>query len=230
MESVRTLLLLLAGTSAAPPDAGLSVSPDIVTHGPAEGRRVALTFDACSTGGKSRYDRGVIQALREAKVPATLFISGHWAESHPDETKELAKDLLFELGNHSYVHPHMTRVSEARQRKELEHTQEILTSLTGETPRFFRPPYGEVNAALARVAASEGLRTIQFDVASGDPDKSFTKVRLTKWVLHEVKPGSIVVMHMNGNGWHTAEALPDIIKGLRERGFVLSKVSELTAE
>jgi peptidoglycan/xylan/chitin deacetylase (PgdA/CDA1 family) len=124
----------------------------------------------------------------------------------------------------------MTRVSEVRQRKELEQTQEMIASLTGQTPRLFRPPFGEVNAALARVAASEGLRTIQFDVASGDPDKSFTKARLTKWVLHEVKAGSIVVMHMNGNGWHTAEALPDIIKGLRERGFVLSKVSELTSQ
>jgi peptidoglycan/xylan/chitin deacetylase (PgdA/CDA1 family) len=230
MESVRTLLLVLAGTSVAPPDAGVAVSSEIVTHGPAQGQRVALTFDACSTGGKSRYDRGVIQALREAKVPATLFLSGHWAQVHPDETKDLALDPLFELGNHSYVHPHMTRITEARQRKELEQTQQILSSLTGQTPRFFRPPYGEVNAALARVAASEGLRTIEYDVASGDPDKSFTKARLTRWVLKEAKAGSIVVMHMNGNGWHTAEALPDIIKGLRDRGFVLSKVSELTSQ
>ena len=211
------LLLTLAGP----------VSPEIVTRGPAEGNRIALTFDACSTGGPSRYDAKVIEGLREAKAPATLFLSGKWAEDHPDVVKDLAKDPLFEIGNHTWVHPHMTRISEARQKRELERTQQELRELTGQVPRFFRPPYGEVNAEVARVAAAEGLQTIQFTFASGDPDKSFGKARLTRWVLKEAKPGAIVVMHMNGNGWHTAEALPDILRGLRERGFVLSKVSEL---
>jgi peptidoglycan/xylan/chitin deacetylase (PgdA/CDA1 family) len=216
------MIAVLALVVAATP-----VSAEIVTRGPADGGRVALTFDACSTGGPSRYDRGVIDALRDAGVPATLFISGHWAEDHPEETKALGADPLFELGNHTYVHPHMTRVSAARQKSELEHTQQILSELTGQTPRYFRPPFGEVNRSVAQLAAGVGLRTIQFDLASGDPDKTFNKRRLTRWVLQQTRPGSIVVMHMNGNGWHTAEALPEIIRGLRAKGFVLSKVSEL---
>jgi peptidoglycan/xylan/chitin deacetylase (PgdA/CDA1 family) len=188
---------------------------------------VALTFDACSLAGPSRYDQGVIDALRDAGAPATLFLSGHWADTHPDVAKELAADPLFEIGNHTYVHPHMMRIPPERQRRELARTQDVLEGLTGRRPRLFRPPYGEVDTNVARVAAQLGLRTIQFDVASGDPDKSFTKKRLTQWVLRSVKPGSIVVMHMNGNGWHTAEALPVIIQGLRDRGFVLSKVGTL---
>jgi len=204
-----------------------AVPADIVRRGPVEKKRVALTFDACSTGGPTGYDAAVIRALRDAKAPATLFLSGHWAESHPAETLELAHDPLFELGNHAYVHPHMTRLSQARQRQELSRTQQVLSQATGQAPRYFRPPYGEVNVELARVAAEEGLRTIEFDVASGDADKSFKKERLTGWVLKEAKAGSIVVLHMNGRGWHTAEALPGIIEGLRARGFELAKVSDL---
>ena len=66
-----------------------------------------------------------------------------------------------------------------------------------------------------------------FDFPSGDPDKRITKERLIAWVLAKARPGSIVVMHMNRHGWHTAEALPEIIQGLRERGFVLSTVGGL---
>jgi peptidoglycan/xylan/chitin deacetylase (PgdA/CDA1 family) len=235
---VSGLLAALAvfGARASPPvDAGpesraLGTSDGsgvVVSHGDRSGQRVALTFDACSLKGPSRYDAAVIAALESAKVPATLFIGGHWAQTHPEQVKELSRNPLFELGNHTFDHPHMPRLSQPRQHEELESTQRILEDMTGHRPRYFRPPYGEVDAAVASAAARSGLTTIQFDVASGDPDKSFTRARLTKWVLHEAKPGSIIVMHMNGNGWHTAEALPEIIKGLRAKGFVLSTVGEM---
>src|SRR5207244_8142431 len=83
--------------------------------------------------------------------------------------------------------------------------------------------YGEVDAELAQQAAHNGLRTVEFDFPSGDPDRHITRDRLIAWVLAKARPGSIVVMHMNRRGWHTAEALPEIVAGLRARGFVLSQ-------
>jgi peptidoglycan/xylan/chitin deacetylase (PgdA/CDA1 family) len=139
----------------------------------------------------------------------------------------LAEIPLFEIANHSYIHPHMTEVPPDRQREELLWTQQILLSLTGKLPRFFRPPYGEVNEELADVAAQSGLHTVEYDFASGDPDKHITRERLVAWVLAKARPGSIIVMHMNRRGWHTAEALPDIISGLRAKGMVLSTVGEM---
>src|SRR5207244_12158124 len=103
----------------------------------------------------------------------------------------------------------------------------ILFTLTGQLPRFFRPPYGELNDELVRLAASVGLRTVEFDFPSGDPDKSITKERMIDWVLAKARPGSIVVMHMNRHGWHTGEALPEIIAGLRARGLELARVGDL---
>jgi peptidoglycan-N-acetylglucosamine deacetylase len=204
----------------------LPVTADVIAR-PEAGRRVALTFDACSTLDRSFYDDRITRVLLKTRTPATLFISGRWAETHLRQMRVLAEIPLFEIGNHSYIHPHMTEVPQERQREELLWTQQILLSLTGRLPRFFRPPYGEVDAQLAQVAAQSGLRTVEYDFPSGDPDRRFTRERLVGWVLAKARPGSIVVMHMNRHGWHTAEALPEIIAGLRAKGFVLSKVSEL---
>ena len=142
--------------------------------------------------------------------------------------KELAANPLFELGNHSYTHPHMAAiVDEVRIRRELQRTQAEIYRLTGKTPKFFRPPYGEYNERLVRVAAELGLTTVEYDLASGDPDVHATKDRLIHWVLQKAQPGSIVVMHINHRRFHTAEALPAIISGLRARGFELVTVGEL---
>jgi peptidoglycan-N-acetylglucosamine deacetylase len=203
------------------------VEADTISRLEASGRRVALTFDACSTLDRSFYDDRVTRALIETNTPATLFISGRWAETHLRQMRVLAQNPLFEIANHSYTHPHLTEVPPERQREELLWTQQILYSLTGRVPRFFRPPYGEVDPELADQAGQAGLRTVEFDFPSGDPDRHVTRDRLVAWVLAKARPGSIVVMHMNRRGWHTAEALPEIIAGLRAKGFVLSQVGAM---
>ncbi len=206
------------------------VTAEVISRPEGAGRRVALTFDACSTLDRSFYDDRITRVLLQTHTPATLFISGRWAETHLRQMRVLAQNSLFEIANHSFAHPHMTEVPPERQREELLWTQQILFSLTGRLPRFFRPPYGEVDAELAQQAAKSGLRTVEFDFPSGDPDRRITRERLVAWVLAKARPGSIVVMHMNRRGWHTAEALPEIIAGLRAKGFVLSQVGAMVDE
>ncbi len=206
------------------------VAADVISRPDDKVARVALTFDACSTLDRSFYDDRITRVLVATKTPATLFISGRWAETHLRQMRSLAEIPLFEIANHSYIHPHMTEVPPERQREELVWTQQILLTLTGKLPRFFRAPYGEVDAELAGVAAQTGLRTVEYDFPSGDPDRHITKERLIEWVLAKARPGSIVVMHMNRRGWHTAEALPEIVAGLRAKGFVLSQVGEMVDE
>jgi peptidoglycan/xylan/chitin deacetylase (PgdA/CDA1 family) len=206
------------------------VAADVIARPQGAVKRVALTFDACSTLDRSFYDDRVTRVLIQTKTPATLFISGRWAETHLRQMRVLTQNPLFEIANHSFTHPHMTEVPIERQREELLWTQQALYSLTGKLPRFFRPPYGEVDAEVAKEAAQSGLRTVEYDFPSGDPDKHITKERLVAWVLAKSRPGSIVVMHMNRRGWHTAEALPEIIAGLRAKGFVLSQVGTMVDE
>lgn len=207
----------------------MAIEPQVIRHGVRRKKWVALTFDACSTQGLSRFDEGVIKALIKHKVPATLFLGGKWMEEHPDETIELANHPQFELANHTHLHPHLTRESDERIRDELVHTQDILYTLTGRVATLFRAPYGELDARVARLAAEQGLVSVQYDLASGDPDPNISARRLSDYVVERARNGSIVVLHMNGRGWHTAEALPRIIYKLRKEGFKLMTVGAMVS-
>lgn len=215
----------LAGILAAP--ALPAVTPQVVKNGSRRKKRIALTFDACSTQEQSKFDENVIRTLISMKVPATLFLGGKWMEEHPDETQELANYPQFELANHTYLHPHLTRESDARVQEEFTRTQDMLYTLTGQRATLFRAPYGELDARVARLGAEAGMIAIQYDLASGDPDPRITSKRLMNYVRDQSRNGSIVVMHMNGRGWKTAEALPRIVLGLRKKGYKLVTVSEL---
>jgi len=202
----------------------------VIEHGSRKIKKVALTFDACATRIPSHYDERVTKVLVDTKTPATIFLGGKWMEEEPEHTKYLASLPQFELGNHSFLHPHMTQVSKQRMQAELRWTQEVLFTLTGRQSLLFRPPYGEYDSTVVKTAAAMGLTTIEYDLASGDPGLHVTKEKLIEYVVSTARNGSIVVMHINQRGWHTAEALPEIISGLRKRGFTLVTVGELIQE
>lgn len=206
---------------------GQNIDPNIIEHGPRDSKKVALTFDACPTSKEDEYDERVIEVLIREKVPATLFLSGRWVEKNGERTKFLADQTQFEIANHAYWHPHMLEKDDARVTRELKRTQEIIRKVTGRRPKYFRPPFGEVDERLAKFTSQAGLVTVQYDVASGDPDPGLSAKRIARAVVEEAQGGSIVVFHMNENGARTAEALPEIIRGLREKGFELVTVGEM---
>jgi len=222
-----TIIILTALIITAPAYGGQGVAPVIVEHGPRDSRKVALTFDACRTGLADEYDEKVVEVLLREKVPATIFMSGRWVDKNRDKTKYLSEQPQFEIANHSYYHPHMTEEPDTRVLLELKRTQALLKKVTGRKALYFRPPYGEVDGRVAAIAAGIGLTTIQYDIASGDPDPKLSARRIAQGVLQEAKGGSIIVFHVNRNGVHTAEALPEIIAGLRQRGFELVTVGEM---
>jgi peptidoglycan/xylan/chitin deacetylase (PgdA/CDA1 family) len=154
-------------------------------------------------------------------------MSGRWAERNHDKAVFLAKQTQFEIANHAYWHPHLREMDDARVLRELRRTQEVLSKLNGKRPQYFRPPYGEVDDRVAKLAARVGLTTIQFDVASGDPDPKLAPSRIVRAVLRDAKGGSIIVFHVNRHGVHTADMLPAIISGLREKGYELVTVGDL---
>ncbi len=207
-----------------------SSTATLVAHGLRTKKKIALTFDACSTNHPSHYDERVTRVLVETNTPATVFLGGKWVEDEKEHAKYLASLPFIEIGNHTWDHPHLTQVSDERIREEIERTQEALLETTGRKAVLFRPPYGEYDERVVRIAGRMGLVTIEYDLASGDPDKHVTKEKLVEYVTSMARNGSIVVMHINQRGWHTAEALPDIITILRRRGYRLVTVGELLAD
>ena len=220
------IVIFLLGFTSPPLAARESL---IIEHGKRD-KRIALTFDACPTSLHDEYDEQVVEVLLREKVPATLFLSGRWVEKNPEKAKFLADQKEFEIAAHSYWHPHLLEKDDARVLREMKRTQAIIKKVTGKTPRYFRPPYGEVDERVAKLAKEAGLVTIQYDIASGDPDPGLSTERIVRSVLREAKGGSIIVFHINKRGVHTAESLPAIIKGLREKGFTLVTVGEMLSE
>jgi peptidoglycan-N-acetylglucosamine deacetylase len=196
-------------------------------HGSRDDNKIALTFDACPSSSHHGYDSLIVQTLVDSGVPATFFLSGRWIVKHRQEAKYLASVHHFELGNHSYSHPHCTTISDDSVKLQLQQTETLLKKITGTASHLFRPPFGETDQRIEHIAENLGFSTVMYDLASGDPDSTISRERLVRYVVSHTHNGSIIVMHVNGRGWHTASALPEIIQSLRKKGFVFVKVSEL---
>jgi peptidoglycan/xylan/chitin deacetylase (PgdA/CDA1 family) len=204
------------------------LDPTLVTHGDRSLPAIALTFDACQTVDEpTGYDEAIIKILTDTGTPATLFLGGLWVQWHTTQTRALAANPLFELGNHSWGHPDFTKISPAAMSAEILQTQAIMANLTGRQPTLFRFPYDVYTDKALAVVGGQGLRAVEGDVITGDPDPRTSARAIVETVTTQARGGSIVLMHMNGRGWHTAEALPVIIKQLRARGYTFVTVSQL---
>lgn len=225
-RAVLVSCALLCSAAARPPAAPAG-EPLIIEHGPRDSKKIALTFDACRTSMPDDYDGSVVDILLREQVHATIFMSGRWAERNADKAAFLASRPQFEIANHAYWHPHLLQKDDAVVLSDLGLTQTVLQKVTGKVPRYFRPPYGEVDERVARLAAQVGLVTIQYDIASGDPDPKLKPERIARAILRDARGGSIIVFHANRHGVHTAELLPQVISGLRQKGFELVTVGEM---
>ena len=190
-------------------------------------RVVALTFDACATMKQANgFDRAVFHILEREQIPVTIFPTGRWIETHPVEAKELAAQAWVELGNHSYSHVRMTRIPRRKAVAQIERTEDLIAEL-GRKSTAFRPPAGAWNRRVVRWAAQRHLPTVEWDVVSGDAGGHIPAPKMVATVLSRARAGSIIIFHINERGPHTKEALPDIIRGLRDKGFGFVTVSEL---
>lgn len=204
------------------------VTAGLVSHGPRDQKKIALTFDACELPNKpAGFDTAIIKVLTDKQAKATFFLGGLWMQHHAEETQQLAENPQFEIGSHSYSHPDFTKIRQDAMLREVHETQAIAWQLTGRVPLVFRFPYGKYNKTALQSIADQGLRTIQWDVVTGDPDPHVTAKMIIKTVTTQSRNGSIIIMHVNGRGWHSAEALPTVIDWLRRQGYELVTVSEL---
>jgi peptidoglycan-N-acetylglucosamine deacetylase len=212
---------------------------------------VALTFDLCEQPSEiSGYQGGIVDFLRENRIKATFFMGGKWMLSHRERTQQLMSDPLFEVANHTWEHRNLRVVSGQALVDEIKNAQVAYEQVREEleakqctgprgnmlaheqAPRrlnFLRFPYGACSAAALNEAAHQGLLPIQWDVSSGDPTFAQSARAIQHQVLTNIQPGSIVLFHANGRGWHTDGALPGIIAALKARGYEFATVSELLA-
>lgn len=221
------ILLALYGTWQLSKSRDFQLFGEIVPRVDTSEKVVALTLD---DGPTPEYTAGVLEVLRARGVKATFFLIGGDAEKNPDEVRAIMAGG-HELGNHTFTHPDMTLASVDKAKSEVERTDAALRSAgyTGEI--LFRPPFGKKLIGLPLYLADHHRTTITWDV---EPE-SYSEIaadpkRITAYVLEKTRPGSIIIMHVMYKARETSrQALPDVIDGLKVRGFRFVTVSELLA-
>jgi peptidoglycan/xylan/chitin deacetylase (PgdA/CDA1 family) len=211
--------------AAAPVDYS-RLFPDVfVREGPSL-KRIALTFD---DGPDTVYTPQILAILARKHVHATFFVLGQQVQRYPSVTKRILREG-HALGNHSFDHADLSRVSPARLDWEVISTDRLLRRYTGSHTAWFRPPYGSVNPFLLRRMQRMGYRVVNWSVDSNDW-RSLSANRVEANVLSAVRPGSIILQHCNGNPKEilagSVAALPAIIETLRAQGYTFVTVPEL---
>ncbi|MFB7847211.1 polysaccharide deacetylase family protein [Streptomyces sp. NPDC056053] len=204
---------------------------------------VALTFDADMTADEGpraeageRFDNpGLIALLRRLKVPATVFMTGRWADQYPEQARSIGADPLFEVANHSYSHYAfaspcygLPTVAKDDMRADVERAFAAFRRAgVRNTVPYFRFPGGCHDDASLRALAPAKVTAVQWDVVSGDAFATDADA-VAEQVLAGVEPGSLVVMHCTRSAAPvTDEAVRRVVPELRERGYRFVKVSDL---
>lgn len=182
-------------------------------------KAVAFTFDACETKTPAYIDKELINYIIENKVPVTLFLSGKFIERNVDILREISKYDFIEVENHSYSHANFKKLKEEDIILDVEKNHNIIKEVTGREPRFFRFPYGEYNDENLKIIERMGYKVVHWSFPSGDPDRTVTKEQLISGVLKNLRSGNIIIFHINGRGWQTKFAFPEIVKKLKEEGY-----------
>lgn len=200
-----------------------------VLQGPRRKREVALTFDDAPD---NNFTPRILDVLKKEGVRATFFVVGNRVEAHPDVVIRMVREG-HELGNHSYNHANLPKISDEEFRWQIMKTDSLISQYTGYIPTYVRAPYGNLNEDQIRWLASQHKINVFWNVDSLDW-KGLDAEQVETNVLSHVHPGSIILQHAAGGKGEdlsgSVNALPTIINQLRNDGVKLVTVSELLGE
>ena len=181
------------------------------------GSVVALTFD---DGPHKVYTKQLLDGLRERGIHASFFLMGENLEGNEELIRQMKEDGHL-IGNHSFCHVKLTEEGAEQVCRDVEKTGDLIEDLTGQYPRYLRPPYGDWNEALEEKL---DLETVFWTVDSLDWKLKNTE-KIVKRVEKSVKNGDIILMHdIFSTSVESARQLAD---ELQSQGYQFVTVDEL---
>ena len=177
---------------------------------------VALTFD----DGPGERTGELLAQLEKYNAHATFFMQGKNIPGKEDFVKKM-KEIGCELGNHSYDHPQLTKLSADKIANQIGTTNNLIQQAAGSTATVMRPPYGAINDT---VRSSVGLPMILWSIDTLDW-KTRNAQSSIDTVMNDVQDGDVILMH----DIHTEsiDAALVLIPKLEEAGYQLVTVSEM---
>lgn len=182
---------------------------------------VALTFD----DGPGEYEGRILTALEAVGGRATWFMVGNLVSSHAAVIKRMVADGC-EIGNHSYKHENLSKLSSGAIVDSIQKTNNALQAACGQPATVVRPPYGATGGNCKSALGSMGYASILWSIDTLDW-KTRNADSTVSTVLNNVKDGDIILMHSIYS--QSAAAAERLIPALVQRGFQLVTVSELAA-
>ena len=184
---------------------------------PVEAPKIALTFD---DGPSAAWTPVLLDGLKERGVKATFFLIGENSDKNPEIVKRMAEEGHL-IGNHTYHHVELTKVSENEARLELADTSAVIVRITGKEPEYMRPPFGAWQRKLEReIQMLPELWTIDpLDWTTENQDEIVNKV------VTEAEENDIILLHDCYKS--SIEAGLRIVDILQEEGFMFVTVDEL---
>ncbi len=184
----------------------------------AQGKKVAmLTFD---DGPHPQYTDMILASLKQENVKAIFFVTNNGVKNK-EVLERIHKDGHV-IGVHTMTHPNLTKLSVPDMRKEIEPLIDLIQQVTGEKPKYLRPPYGAYNDSLRNLVKEYNMELVNWTNGSLDwegTDKNGYKdpAKVVADVMKQLHPGANILMHDIHK--HTAEALPELIKQIRAAGY-----------
>jgi peptidoglycan/xylan/chitin deacetylase (PgdA/CDA1 family) len=227
---ITFLLTVLASVFAQAQDAVSSVPSAAPSPAPAtysschvDGPYIAMTFD---DGPSPANTTRLLDILKQRNIKVTFFMIGPNVVAHP----EIARRALaegHEIGNHSWTHPQLSKLSDQRVAEEITKTQEAIKNACGFTPTLLRPPYGAITKRQREwIEKQFGLNVILWSVDPLDWKRPGASV-ITQRILSDAQSGAIILSHDIHQ--QTVDAMPATLDALLAKGYKFVTVSQLIA-
>lgn len=185
-----------------------------------ESKLIALTFD---DGPNTHTTPQVLDLLAQYDAHASFFLIGDRINEESAAVAKRAYEMGCEINSHSRTHPDMTQLTAEQIKEEMAYTEEKIISITGERPKFFRPPYLNVNQTMYDAIDIPFIT----GYSTGDSNQEKTAQDVTDAALTYAKDGAIILMHDFWGNDKTVEALKTILPTLKEQGYEFVTLTEL---
>jgi len=197
---------------------------DAIFMGDASQKELYLTFD---NGYENGYTARILDTLKEKKVPATFFVTGHYVKTQEDLLKRMAAEGHI-IGNHSWNHPDVTTISAEKLTEELERVKKEVARITGQQEmKYLRTPRGIFDERSLAVSKQLGYTNVFWSLAYMDWDVKSQRGAQYAFdkVTAQLHPGAVILLHSISKD--NTEALGRIIDEARSRGYEFKSLDKM---
>lgn len=204
----------------------LLVKHGAIFSGDPSRKELYLTFD---NGYENGYTARILDVLKEKRVPAVFFVTGHYIQDQPELLKRMVAEGHL-IGNHSWSHPDMTQLPDEQYGPELNRVRDAVAELTGQKEmRFLRPPRGIFSERSLALSRQMGYTSVFWSIAYKDWETNQQRGWQYAYdqVTSQLHPGAVLLLHAVSKD--NAEAMGRIIDRARELGYTFRRLDEMNA-